>query len=961
MACYESLLSCARASIGNFELALQRADIALRYLSDILPNGHTVLAVANNLTAILQAANKQTESATLQIDIALHILSKTTDSDEETCKQTFLWIWAFVTLLDHPFSWIGYPPCANAVVLGADYQYHSEENQDSQVPKALRVQDTDISKVWYFCKHQSKYQPELSLVANYLFEEGLSALGLLEAQKFGDFDLDMLFTKLIVSLKFTTRGINYGPALCYHIRDMHSLRPHEECGIRNLWVSNKSSKPGHCRPQDQSLEAQFNNSAKNCFKLGTVENVSNKASMIQERELCHKNLKDELSVNKHKVKPSIHQFKADSFIHLRACWRKGLNEIFKDLTKGVVNESNLITLTSMHSKNIIVNPELLNVRKIGEDRVNRFVSVKIAQVDGWQLQTPTFSEVLTVPRAITARQQKAALNHANQQVEVMSRLLLQATGMQVSLSEDCKPIQLLKKDGKSLQLAKKSDLTSWLYKNYESAFLNETLFDKETDSLNNVTCMIRDCMFDFRHLKIPTCTYEDMSSLIIDQTVIARKFANRNRHFTFIQTFDRRADQTKGCTEVTRASVRISPFSGHCGIFAAYTVDVIGNVYLSNNDYGCYHPEADTVVFFALKRFLDQNPNVHNNSIIIKCPEADNVTILLLEHYLINDIINDYAIKLFCAIHNKLVNVKTGKPTKKPKKDANVEEFRDMSSKVKMNFYIDVKRLYATLSASECFKNTRFAIESLGALSIYTGNDKNPGIRHITKCLALTVYSQACKDGILSSLGDAQGKLSDTESCKHSFLMLYARIYFHIYRVYIRQLANISWDTINANAGPNLKLLRDIGYQYAKGQLEKVPPVDGALDEIFARALFQASEYDQIFESNISYLDPLDFGFEVCKGGLKPKLNRNAPQTSKLGSHIVMSEVDKMLLCQEPDIGDRDYPDTPSASNIVFPEDSFSDAVDADDMHLQVDMTGESILNITLGQMDISDINEIDV
>eukprot|EP00794_Sanderia_malayensis_P011535 gene11535-12728_t len=466
----------------------------------------------------------------------------------------------------------------------------------------------------------------------------------------------------------------------------------------------------------------------------------------------------------------------------------------------------------------------------------------------------------------------------------MSGLLLQATGMQVSLSEDCKPIQLLKKDGKSLHFAKKSDLASWLYRNYESAFLNETLFDKETDSLNNVTCMIRDCMFDFRHLKIPTCTCE------------------------------RRHEQ---------------PYYRP----NTYTVDVIGNVYLSNNDYGCYHPEADTVVFFALKRFWDQNPNVHDSSIIINCPEADNVTILLLEHYLINDIINDYAIKLFCAIHNKLVNVKTGKPTKKTKKDANVEEFRDMSSKVKMNFYIDVKRLYATLSASECFNNSRFAIESLGALSIYTGNDKNPGIRHITKCLALTVYSQACKDGILSPLVDAQGKLSDTESCKHSFLMLYARIYFHMYQVYISQLANISWDTINANAIPNLKLLRDIGYQYAKGQLEKVLPVDGALYEIFA--LFQASEYDQIFESNISYLDPLDFGFEVCKGGLKPKLNRNAPQTSKLGSQIVMSEVDTMLLCQEPATGDRDYPDTPSASNIVFPEDSFSDAVDADDMHLQ--------------------------
>ena len=44
--------------------------------------------------------------------------------------------------------------------------------------------------------------------------------------------------------------------------------------------------------------------------------------------------------------------------------------------------------------------------------------------------------------------------------------------------------------------------------------------------------------------------------------------------------------------------------------------------------------------FFALKRFLDPNPNVCNGSMIINCPEADNVTTLSLEDYLINDIIN---------------------------------------------------------------------------------------------------------------------------------------------------------------------------------------------------------------------------------------------------------------------------------------------------------------------------------
>ncbi len=98
----------------------------------------------------------------------------------------------------------------------------------------------------------------------------------------------------------------------------------------------------------------------------------------------------------------------------------------------------------------------------GRDRVDKFVSVKITQEGGWMLENPKFSEVLTVPRPITARQHKAALNHANLQIEAMACLLLQSTGMQVAMSESCQPVQLLKKDGKSLHFAKKSDLTLWL-------------------------------------------------------------------------------------------------------------------------------------------------------------------------------------------------------------------------------------------------------------------------------------------------------------------------------------------------------------------------------------------------------------------------------------------------------------------------------------------------------------------
>ena len=36
---------------------------------------------------------------------------------------------------------------------------------------------------------------------------------------------------------------------------------------------------------------------------------------------------------------------------------------------------------------------------------------------------------------------------------------------------------------------------------------------------------------------------------------------------------------------------------GNSAIFAVYTVDSIGNVYLSTHDDACMHAEADTVVF----------------------------------------------------------------------------------------------------------------------------------------------------------------------------------------------------------------------------------------------------------------------------------------------------------------------------------------------------------------------------
>ncbi len=148
---------------------------------------------------------------------------------------------------------------------------------------------------------------------------------------------------------------------------------------------------------------------------------------------------------------------------------------------------------------------------------------------------------------------------------------------------------------------------------------------------------------------------------------------------------------------------------------------------------------------------------------------------------------------------------------------------------------------------------------------------------------------------------------------------------------------------------PNFKLLRDIGYQYAKGQLEKVPPVDGALDEMFARALYQANEYNQIFESTINYLDPIQHGFEECKGGLKPRLNKNANTD---GPEIVMSQVNPLLV---EDVGVEENCDCSQfCDEEVFDEDiglqNFDSSVDLFRNATALDVTADNIFNITLDQ-----------
>eukprot|EP00112_Aurelia_sp_Birch-Aquarium-sp1_P026730 Seg9689.1 transcript_id=Seg9689.1/GoldUCD/mRNA.D3Y31 product="hypothetical protein" protein_id=Seg9689.1/GoldUCD/D3Y31 len=269
---------------------------------------------------------------------------------------------------------------------------YENEIEEDYLSSCTALSDINIDTVMKFCDKFSEFHQSLKLISNYLLYEGMAVLGLLEAQKFGDFNLDTVFKKLTIPLQFTTQGINYGPALTYHIRDMEQLQNSEKMAIKTFWVSNKSDEPGHCRPQDQNLEALFNNSVKNCFKLGTVQNVLNKASIIQEREKCHQNFKQEMLPNV-TAKPNEHKIRPDSFIRLRAAWQKCLQELFAELKNNKAENNTESSIHALHSQDKL-NDELATVRQLAKTRLEKFVAVKISQENGWCLQNPRFSEIL---------------------------------------------------------------------------------------------------------------------------------------------------------------------------------------------------------------------------------------------------------------------------------------------------------------------------------------------------------------------------------------------------------------------------------------------------------------------------------------------------------------------------------------------------------------------------------------
>ena len=184
--CAQSLTSSALACKGSFTAALEKAKLCHDNLAAKLPRSHIFLAITYNQLGVMLAANNKFEAANLNFERALDVIKSTTGHksiqslitqfnkvlvenakankmdqnqlqqhlviicsmlpDKHHLRNTmstenlaaefktldlhdFIWKFSFVSLLDHPFSWIDYPPTSTAVVFGADYQVWAHLDQ----------------------------------------------------------------------------------------------------------------------------------------------------------------------------------------------------------------------------------------------------------------------------------------------------------------------------------------------------------------------------------------------------------------------------------------------------------------------------------------------------------------------------------------------------------------------------------------------------------------------------------------------------------------------------------------------------------------------------------------------------------------------------------------------------------------------------------------------------------------
>ena len=126
-------------------------------------------------------------------------------------------------------------------------------------------------------------------------------------------------------------------------------------------------------------------------------------------------MKTELNLHNSMVKPGKHKFRSSSIARLRASWRRGLAHIFQSIKESNQEEPTAQNVVSLHSDSVILNPDLVNARETGKERLKKFMAVKMTQKNGWCLENLKFSEMCSVQKAKTSRQKNTALNQAKVQ------------------------------------------------------------------------------------------------------------------------------------------------------------------------------------------------------------------------------------------------------------------------------------------------------------------------------------------------------------------------------------------------------------------------------------------------------------------------------------------------------------------------------------------------------------------
>ena len=365
-------------------------------------------------------------------------------------------------------------------------------------------------------------------------------------------------------------------------------------------------------------------------------------------------------------------------------------------------------------------------------------------------------------------------------------------GLTPETSESSVPLQLLTNDG-SLYFNPKADLLKYFQANYPDIYISDKVLMERTNDGATIAAWICDCMFTFRTLKASkNVTYDKLCRTKASQTVkpIFKKLTTSPVNFkkTGVQVFDRGADPTKGAMERKCGHQQTGPFQysdtykvdfkeklpnygkifrdrahGRKKIINTYARwfehkennkrlalpddcrhIVVGGeedkvtafettrnkeiILLNPDDFKSKHPEADTGVFHAFHVLLEKYEYPENTSFVIDCPETDCLTISLLEFSKIKCILNEKNVNLYLKMHIRKVDA-NGEVAKTKRLRKSVAE----NSIRNEDFYIDFRKIEEVLADDEVFGTLNYPAESIGLISILTGNDKTPGFRSCTK------------------------------------------------------------------------------------------------------------------------------------------------------------------------------------------------------------------------------------